>query len=203
MATSPTFAPRAPGSADVVASGIGGRFAALRASVINSAVLVAVPLGASALFGWCNSIISTDSKCFAACAANCIINTAPSPKLGAISAPTFAFFANSSFTLASLALSKPVVPTTTFIPLLIANSKLAITESGCVKSTTTSAPLVFKDSIESPRSKAATSSRSVAAFMVATVCAPIFPFAPSTPTFIIGLPFQILSRSYTVPLRQA
>ena len=57
-------------------------------AAISRAVCVAVPLGASSLRGWCCSMISTDSKCRAARAANCIISTAPMPKFGAITTPT-------------------------------------------------------------------------------------------------------------------
>ena len=44
--------------------------------------------GASALSGWCSSMISTDSKYGAAWAANRIISTAPIAKFGATSTPT-------------------------------------------------------------------------------------------------------------------
>ena len=65
------------------------------------------------------------------------MRTAPSPKFGAISAPTFGLAASHDLTFSNFALSKPVVPTTTLIPFFIANSRLPITESGWVKSTTT------------------------------------------------------------------
>ena len=52
-------APRAPGTSWLVASGIGGRSAARRAAAIRCAVVLAVPDGASALSGWCSSMIST------------------------------------------------------------------------------------------------------------------------------------------------
>ena len=42
--------------------------------------------------------------------------------------------------VASFASSNPVVPTTTLIPLLMRKSKLDITASGVVKSTTTCVP---------------------------------------------------------------
>jgi len=57
-----TSAPRAPSSADVVASGCGPRPAFARASATISAVRRAVPLGASTFPGWCSSMISVDSK---------------------------------------------------------------------------------------------------------------------------------------------
>ena len=61
--TPSTSAPRAPSRSCVVASGLGGRAPASRAgSAISCAVRVAVPEGASALFGWCSSMISTESK---------------------------------------------------------------------------------------------------------------------------------------------
>ena len=44
---------------------------------MSSAVRYAVPDGASALFGWCSSMISTESKNRAACSANRIVSTAP------------------------------------------------------------------------------------------------------------------------------
>ncbi|CAB4539336.1 unannotated protein [freshwater metagenome] len=60
-------------------------------------------------------MISADSKYFAADAANCIIKTAPKPKFGAMSAPTFGWFESHDLIVASFASSKPVVPTTTEI----------------------------------------------------------------------------------------
>lgn len=41
---------------------LGALPASARAAAISWAVRVAVPLGASALFGWCSSMTSTDSK---------------------------------------------------------------------------------------------------------------------------------------------
>src|SRR5690606_3160614 len=60
--TPSTSAPRAPSSWELVASGIAPAPALARASATSSAVRRAVPEGASALFGWCSSMISTDSK---------------------------------------------------------------------------------------------------------------------------------------------
>ncbi len=59
--TPSTCAPRAPGSPVAVASGTGPNPASRRAAATSSAVRRAVPLGASALSGWCSSTISTDS----------------------------------------------------------------------------------------------------------------------------------------------
>ena len=117
-------------------------------------------------------------------------------KFGAIKIPTDGFAAINFSNVAIRAASKPVVPTTAWIPLLARNSRLAITESGVVKSTTTCAPLDFKVSIELPRSSAATSSRSPASVTALTTSAPMRPFAPSTPTLIMtSTPSQISLRS--------
>ena len=78
----------------------------------SSAVRRAVPLGASALSGWCSSTISTDSKNRAACAANRIISTAPTAKFGATRTPTPGASASQPRSVASRSSSKPVVPTT-------------------------------------------------------------------------------------------
>ena len=69
----------------MVASGSGPAPASARAAAINEAVRAAVPDGASTLPAWCSSITSTESKKRAACRANCIISTAPTPKFGAMS----------------------------------------------------------------------------------------------------------------------
>ena len=50
-----------PGTGVLVAYGTGPRPASRRAAATSSAVRRAVPLGASALSGWCSSMISTDS----------------------------------------------------------------------------------------------------------------------------------------------
>ena len=86
--TPSTSAPRAPANSCEVASGTGPSPASARASAISWAVRNAVPLGASIFCGWCSSMISTDSKCRAARAANSIISTAPIAKLGAMTTPT-------------------------------------------------------------------------------------------------------------------
>ncbi len=59
--TPSTSAPRAS-QPDSVASGLAPRPAAARERAIAWAVCVAVPLGASTLFGWCSSMTSADSK---------------------------------------------------------------------------------------------------------------------------------------------
>ena len=80
--TSSTVVPRAPGNADRVASGGTPRPALARAAAIIEAVRSAVPDGASALFAWCNSITSAETKNRAACPANRIIKMAPTEKFG-------------------------------------------------------------------------------------------------------------------------
>ncbi|CAB4648831.1 unannotated protein [freshwater metagenome] len=65
-----------------------------------------------------------------------------------------------------------------------------MTESGVVKSTTTSVPVLVNCSKESPRSKAVLKVKSLAALIAATASVPILPLAPSTATFIL-LTFQI------------
>jgi hypothetical protein len=57
-------------------------------------------------------MISTDSKCGAAAAANRIIRTAPIPKFGATTTPRPGFEVTIDSTSAMRASSKPVVPTT-------------------------------------------------------------------------------------------
>ena len=82
-------------------------------------------------------MISTDSKRGAARAANFIIITAPIPKLGAMRTPTSGRAAHQPATTDSLSSVNPVVPTTAWIPDSMANSRVAITASGVVKSTMT------------------------------------------------------------------
>ena len=65
--------------------------------------------------------------------------------------------------VASRSSSKPVVPTTAWMPWPTQNSRLSITTSGWVKSTTASAPAATRSSRESSASTRATSSRSSAA----------------------------------------
>ena len=143
-----------------MASGMSGLPASARAAATSCAVRVAVPDGASALRGWCSSTISTDSKCGAAAAAKRIISTAAIPKFGAITAPVPGEASSQARTWSNLAASKPVVPTTGWIPAPIRNSRLPITDSGCVKSTATWAPAATSSWRSSPTSRLATSSRS-------------------------------------------
>ena len=77
-----------------------------------------------------------------------------------------------------------VVGTTAWMPWLTQNSRLAITTSGCVKSTTAWAPAARRASIGSPASIAATSSVSGADSTARHTSAPTLPRAPSTPTLI-------------------
>src|SRR5918992_4070281 len=176
--TPSTVAPRAPSSWVVVASGDGS----WRAAATSSAGRRAVPLGASALFGWCSSMISTDSKNGAACCAKCIMSTAPIAKLGAMSTLAPACAASQPRTVSSLPASKPVVPTTVCTPRSTHHRRLSMTASGWVKSTTASA--AASGLRASPMSTAATSSISSAASTAPQTSAPTRPRAPSTPTLI-------------------
>ena len=115
--------------------------ASRRAAAISSAVRRAVPLGASALSGWCSSTISTDSKNRAASAENRIIRIAPIEKFGATSTPVLAAPLEPACAAgASRSSSNPVVPTTAWMPWSTQNSRLSMTTSGWVKSTTACAP---------------------------------------------------------------
>ncbi|MPM60980.1 hypothetical protein SDC9_107834 [bioreactor metagenome] len=78
---------------------------------------------------------------------------------------------------------KPVVPTTQCTPCEMAHSRLPITTSGTVKSTTTSAAATGPRS--SPWSTVAPSTRSGAASTAATTSRPIRPLAPNTATVVI------------------
>ncbi|CAB4768494.1 unannotated protein [freshwater metagenome] len=184
------MAPLAPGREEIVASGIFALLLSFLAAVIISAVLTAVPDGASILFAWCISIISALSKYLAAVWENCIIRTAPNPKFGAIKAPTFGCLLSRVFKCSIFLSSNPVVPTTTCMPLFIANSKFFITESGVVKSTIISVPVWINLSRASSISSAALKVKSVAALIAATASVPILPLAPSTATFM-KLTFRI------------
>ena len=115
----------------------GGRPASRRAAATSCAVRRAVPEGASALSGWCSSTTSTDSKCGAASTANRIISRAPMEKFGATRTPTSGAAASHRRTVSSRSSSKPVVPTTAWMPWAMQCSRLAITASGWVKSTAT------------------------------------------------------------------
>jgi hypothetical protein len=165
-----------------VASGMGALPASRRAAAIISAVRRAVPEGASALSGWCSSTTSTDSKKGAACAAKRIIRMAPMEKLGAISTPTSGASASQASSWSSRGWSKPVVPTTAWMPCSMQKRRLSITTSGWVKSTTTSAPARASSSTSSPASTEATSSVSGAASTARHTSEPTLPRAPSTPT---------------------
>src|SRR5215212_37738 len=112
--------------------------------------------------------------------------TAPIPKLGAMTTPTSGLGSSHSATVASLASSKPVVPTTQWMLLSMQNRMLSMTTSGRVKSTTTCAPALARSNSQSPSSTIATSSRSSAALTALTTSVPIRPRAPSTPTEMSG-----------------
>ncbi len=106
---------------------------------IRPAVRRAVPEGASSLPSWCSSTISARGMWRDASAAKRIISTAPTAKLGAITAlaaPASAS-ARSSSTCSGV---RPVVPMTACTPAASAAPALAKTASGRVKSTSTSGP---------------------------------------------------------------
>ena len=184
--TPSTSAPRAPSSPVEVASGMGSLPASRRAAAITSAVRRAVPEGASALSGWCSSMTSTDSKKGAACAAKRIIKIAPIEKLGATSTPTPGASASHLSSWSRRARSKPVVPTTAWMPCPMQKRRLSITTPGWVKSTTTCAPARTSSSMSSPASTSATRSVSGAASTARQTSVPTFPRAPSTPTLMTG-----------------
>ena len=98
-----------------MASGTDPSPAAARSAASSDAVRAAVPDGASTLPAWCSSTTSTESKNRAACRANCIMSTAPTPKLGATSTcPGVA--SSHPRRVAKRASSKPLVPTTAAMP---------------------------------------------------------------------------------------
>src|SRR5690625_3212836 len=102
------------------------------------------------------------------------------PKFGAMSTFAPGFAACIARTRSSRASSKPLVPTTAWIPRSMSHSRLSITASGWVKSTTQSAPCTaFRSSLASTP---ATSSMSSAARTAATTSDPMRPSAPKTPT---------------------
>jgi hypothetical protein len=179
--TPSTLAPRAPGSSSVVASGSGPAPASARAAAINEAVRAAVPDGASTLPAWCSSITSTESKNRAACRANCIISTAPTPKFGAMSTCP-GVSSSQPRTWSKRCSSNPLVPTTTAMPWSSANRMLSSTAPGWVKSTTTWAPASTSSAGWSPSSRRATSARSGAASTARHTSPPMRPRAPSTAT---------------------
>lgn len=76
---------------------------------MRRAVAIAVPLGASALALWWNSMISAVSKCGAASSANFIMSTAPIAKFAAIRQ---LLRVNADENAAMSSSEKPVVPTT-------------------------------------------------------------------------------------------
>src|SRR3954471_17739262 len=96
--------------------------------------------------------------------------------------PTPGASASQPSTVASRSASNPVVPTTAWMPWPMQNSRLSITASGWVKSTTASAPESTSDCSRSSTSTAATSSRSPAASTARHTSLPTLPCAPSTPT---------------------
>ena len=74
---------------------------------------MAVPDGASIFWSWCSSMISAVSKHGAASSAKRIISTAPMAKFGAM---TQLLFVNRSRSGPRRGRSKPVVPTTAWMP---------------------------------------------------------------------------------------
>lgn len=95
------------------------------------AVRVAVPDGASTLFGWWSSTTSTDSKYGAAICANFMVRTAPMEKFGAMSTPVSGDWASHPFSFARRSSVQPVVPTTAWMPCRTQKSRLSMTEAGC------------------------------------------------------------------------
>lgn len=77
---------------------------------------MAVPLGASTLFGWCSSTTSTDSKYGAAICANFMVSTAPMEKFGAMSTPVSGEASSHAVSCARRSSVQPVVPTTAWMP---------------------------------------------------------------------------------------
>ena len=142
----------------------------------------AVPLGASALLGWCSSTISTESKYRAASLANRIMSTAPIPKLGATTTPTPDASASHPRISSRRDASRPVVPTTTLTPCSTHQRTLSMTASGWVKSTATVAPEI--DVMSSSRSTVAARVSPSAASTALHTSDPIRPRAPSTATAI-------------------
>ena len=153
------------------------------------AVRRAVPLGASALSGWCSSTISTDSKNRAACAAKRIISTAPMREVRRDEhADARARRPASRAPSRGAPSSKPVVPTTAWMPCSTQNRRLSITDVGVGEvDRDLGAGVDQRRPAGRPGSSAATSSRSSAASTARHASAPIRPAAPSTPTLIIAL----------------
>jgi hypothetical protein len=115
-------------------------------------------------------------------------------KFGATSTPVVGESPSQVRSWSSRASSNPVVPTTAWMPWSMQNRRLSITTSGCVKSTTASAPAVTSSSIESSASMDATSVISLAESTARHTCSPTLPRAPSTPTFICEVTASTLVR---------
>ena len=178
--------PRAPGASSLLSASGGGGSG--RAAAICSAVLIAVPEGASALPSWCSSMISTCGRKRAASAANRIISTAPMAKFGAINPPR-ACRSACAWRAAICSAVKPVVPITGCTPVSMMVRALSLAQEGCVKSTTTCARVAaMVPARSSPRSVCATSSVSGSAVTAATTWRPMRPLAPFTNTRIGILP---------------
>ena len=186
--TPSTSAPRAPSRVCSVASGMGPRPASLRAAAMPCAVWIAVPDGASSLCGWWYSTTSAESKKRAACLAKAMASTAEIAKFGAMSTLPAPSAPHHWRTWERRSSSKPVVPTTAWMPLRMQKSRLPMTAPGVVKSTTTCAPASTSICRSSPWSTRATSSRSSAASTPSHTAEPTRPFAPSTPTLMAMVP---------------
>ena len=143
---------------------------------------VAVPEGASALFGWCSSTISTESKNRAAWAAKRIERTAPIPKLGTTMTPSSGFGSSQPRIVSSISGVIPLVPTTQWMFWSIQNRMFSATVEGWVKSTATWVSASASENSQSPSSTIATRSRSSAPSTARQTSPPIRPRAPSTPT---------------------
>ena len=121
-----------------VASGIGALPASRRAAAISSAVRRAVPDGRVGLVG----VVQLDDLDRLEERRGLRRRSASSgsrrcEKLGAISTPTPGASASHASSWSSRSWSKPVVPTTAWMPCSMQKRRLSITTSGWVKSTTT------------------------------------------------------------------
>src|SRR5579863_2351174 len=204
-------APRAPGSTceAVWSAGQASPPAIWRAFPRRSAVVSAVPDGASSLPSWWISTISTPSMNGAANSANRIMRTAPMAKLEAMT--QFADEpSNRDRSSPRTPSSMPVVPTTAWTAWAAHHRMCSTAAPATVKSTATcapersssstslatcspaaSAPVTWRRSIPaSAGSTAATSSSSRSSATARHTSRPIRPPAPSTPTRITRRPYR-------------
>ena len=154
-----------------------------RASAMSWAVRTAVPLGASALFGWCSSMTSTDSKKRAACWAKRMVSTAPMPKFGAMSTPVPGEASSQSRSCAGARRSSRWCRRRRGCRGVRRSSRLPMTDVRVrsARRRPGRRPRPAASSL-SPRPSAATSSMSSAASTARTASEPIRPWAPRTAT---------------------